>query len=29
MSLAIDSWRSASRGCGTLLDFDYPKRGRR
>ena len=26
MSLAIDSWRSASRGCGTLLDFDYPKR---
>jgi len=29
MSLAIDSWRGASQKCGTLLDFDYPKRSER
>ena len=29
MSLTIDSWRSASQGCGRLLDFDYPKRDER
>ena len=29
MSLAIDAWRSVSQGCGTLLDFDYPKRDKR
>jgi len=29
MSLAIDAWRGVSRGCGTLLDFDYPKRDKR
>ena len=29
MSLTVDAWRSVSQGCGTLLDFDYPKRDRR
>jgi phosphohistidine phosphatase len=26
IQLEIDSWRNASSGCGTLLEFDYPKR---
>jgi phosphohistidine phosphatase len=26
LRLAIDTWPEACEGCGTLLDFDYPKR---
>jgi hypothetical protein len=29
VSLEVDSWCSVSQGCGTLLDFDYPKRDKR
>jgi len=29
MSLTVDAWSGVSRGCGTLLDFDYPKRDTR
>ena len=26
LRLAIESWREARYGCGTVIDFDYPKR---
>ena len=26
LELAVSSWAAVSRKCGTLLDFDYPKR---
>ena len=29
VSLEVDSWCNVSQGCGTLLDFDYPKRDKR
>jgi phosphohistidine phosphatase len=29
VGLEIDSWSRVSHGCGTLLDFDYPKRDTR